>query len=131
MRHSSLQFVVHPSSGVPIYRQIMDQVRAMVASGRLSTGDQIPSVRQMAAELDVNMMTVSKAWAKLEAEGLLERVRGRGMLVKAVHASGTVRERQADLKAHVAQAVVRGRQLGLTDEQIQAVVKTVLREQQP
>ncbi len=75
------------------------------------------------------MMTVSKAWAKLEAEGLLERVRGRGMLVKAVKANGSVRERQADLKSHVDQAVVRGLQLGLTDEQIIAVVKSVLREQ--
>ncbi len=75
--------------GVPIYRQIMDQVRALIASGRLEAGDQVASVRQMAADLEVNIMTVSKAWAKLEAEGLLER--GRGMLTKAVQVGGSGR----------------------------------------
>lgn len=131
MPHSALQFEVHPSSGVPIYRQIMDQVRAMIASGRLATGDVLPSVRQMAAELQVNMMTVSKAYAKLEAEGLLERSRGRGMLVAAAQTNGSVKERQADLKPLIEQAVVRGLQLDLTNEQIVSVLKSVLREQRP
>ena len=129
MQHSSFQFEVHPSSGVPIYRQIMDQVRAMIASGRLEPGDLLPSVRQMAAELEINMMTVSKAWTKLEAEGLLERVRGRGMIVREVESTASVRERQEDLKPLVEQAIVRGLQLGLSDEQIIAVVKSLLREQ--
>lgn len=131
MQHSSLQFEVHPSSGVPIYRQIMDQVRAMVSSGRLSTGDILPSVRQMAADLQVNMMTVSKAYTRLEADGILERSRGRGMLVRATQSNGSVQERQADLKPLIEQAVVRGLQLDLTDEQIASVLKSVLREQRP
>ena len=67
MQKPSLTFAVHPSSGVPIYRQLMDQVQALVAGGKLVAGDTIPSVRQMAADLGVNMMTVSKAYAKLEA----------------------------------------------------------------
>ena len=74
MVNPSIQFEVHPSSGVPIYRQLMDQVRAMIASGQLADGDLLPSVRLMADELQVNMMTVSKAWSRLEVEGVLERV---------------------------------------------------------
>ena len=124
----SIQFEVHPSSGVPIYRQLMDQVQAMVASGQLSDGDLLPSVRQMADELQINMMTVSKAWARLEAQGLLERVRGTGMRVKSSPASGSVKERKAGLKPLVDPMVTRGQQLGLTDEQILDVVKAVLRE---
>jgi GntR family transcriptional regulator len=57
----SFQFEIHPSSGVPIYRQLMDQIRLLIASGRLSSGDLVPSVRQMAEELQINLMTVSKA----------------------------------------------------------------------
>src|SRR5438094_6067156 len=75
------QFEIHPSSGVPIYRQVMDQVKALASSGRLRPGDMLPSVRQMAVELQINMMTVSKAYARMEAEGVLERARGQGMLI--------------------------------------------------
>ncbi len=81
MPRSSLQFEIQPSSGVPIYRQLMDQVRALAASGRLPAGELLPSIRQLATDLEVNMMTVSKAYARLEAEGVLERVRGTGMRI--------------------------------------------------
>lgn len=127
MVNPSIQFEVHPSSGVPIYRQLMDQVRAMIASGHLTDGDLLPSVRQMADELQVNMMTVSKAWSRLEIEGVLERVRGRGMRVSSGVASGPLRERKADLKPLVEPMITRGQQLGLTDEQILDVVKSVLK----
>lgn len=128
MRNSSLSFEIHPSSGVPIYRQIMDQIQAMVGSGRLTSGDLVPSVRQLGADLEVNMMTVSKAYARLEADGVLERVRGKGMRVKAPQSEGTVRERQQQLKPLIEPVVTRAQQLGLTDEQILSVVKSVLKE---
>jgi GntR family transcriptional regulator len=128
MINPSIQFEVHPSSGVPIYRQLMDQVRAMIASGQLADGDMLPSVRQMADELQVNMMTVSKAWSRLEVEGVLERVRGTGMRVTSGVASGPLKQRKADLKPMVEPMVTRGQQLGLTDGQILDVVKSVLKE---
>ena len=68
-------------SGVPIYRQIMDQVRRLVSAGQLAAGDQLESVRELSARLKVNPMTVSKAYAFLEREGLLERRRGVGQFV--------------------------------------------------
>jgi GntR family transcriptional regulator len=128
MINPSIQFEVHPSSGVPIYRQLMDQVRAMIAGGQLVEGDLLPSVRQTAGELDINMMTVSKAWGRLEAEGVLERVRGTGMRVMADVAGGSVKDRKAELKPLVDPMVTRGQQLGLTNDQIVDVVKSVLRE---
>ncbi|MBS0203479.1 MAG: GntR family transcriptional regulator [Planctomycetes bacterium] len=129
MSNLPLQFEIHPSSGVPIFRQIMDQVRAQVASGRLKPGELVPSVRQMAIDLAVNMMTVSKAYSRLEAEGILERDRGTGMRVRAVTTlSASVADRQLELRELVEHMVTRGLQLGLTDEQIAAVVKTVLKE---
>jgi GntR family transcriptional regulator len=128
MQDKSVPFEIHPSSGVPIYRQIMDQVLAMIASGRLAPGDLLPSVRQLGADLEVNMMTVSKGYARLEADGVLERVRGKGMRVKPLESGGRVKDRQQELKPLVDPMVTRAQQLGLTDEQVIAVVKSVLRE---
>ena len=134
MQPTSLEFAVQPTSGVPIYRQLMDQIRALVASGRLKPGDRLPSVRQMAADLQVNMMTVSKAYAKLESDGVLERERGLGMRVPDT-ASGdggasktSVGERQQELRPFAEELATRAWQLKLTDEQALAVVKSVLKE---
>ncbi len=131
MHDTTFRFTVHPSSGLPIYRQIMDQVCALIAGGRLVPGDLLPSVRQLAAELQVNMMTISKAYARLEAEEVIERVRGRGMRVRPLSARGSLPERRLELRPAVEQAVIRARQLQLTDEQIVDVVQAVLKEHPP
>jgi GntR family transcriptional regulator len=128
MSSPAIQVEIHPSSGVPIYRQLMDQLRALIASGRLQPGDLVPSVRQLGDSLAVNMMTVSKAYAKLEAEGVLERDRGVGMRVKATSVSGTVAARQKELVPFAEQLVTRGWQLQLTNEQVLAVVNAALKK---
>ena len=120
MQITPLLFEVHPSSGVPIYRQIMDQVRAQIAGGKLATGDVLPSVRQMAAELGINMMTVSKAYSKLEADGILSRSRGQGMVVDEQNCVGSVSDRRKELQPFAEQLVVRGIQLDLTIVQLVA-----------
>ena len=128
MQRPSVTFSVHPSSGVPIYRQLMDQVQALVAGGKLVVGDTIPSVRQMAADLGVNMMTVSKAYAKLEALGVLQRERGKGMVVASPNTEGTVAARQDQMRPLADQAVVRGLQLGLTAPQLLDVFKASIED---
>ena len=75
------QFTISPSSGVPIYKQLFNQIERMILNGYFTQGDTLPSVRQVAAELDVNPMTVSKAFGLLEERGYLTRLRGKGMLV--------------------------------------------------
>ena len=77
------KFILNPQSGVPIYRQLMDQVRWMVASNQLKPGDELPSVRELAVLHAVNAMTISKAYSLLEAEGVLARQRGKPMTVAA------------------------------------------------
>ena len=129
MQRGSLQFEIHPSSGTPIYRQLMDQVQALISSSRLVSGELLPSVRQVAGDLEVNMMTVSKAYAKLEADGILQRVRGKGMRVaEPATATASLSQRKKELKPLIELIVTRGIQLGLTDEQILAVTKSVLKE---
>ena len=72
-------------SGVPIYRQVMDQVRRQIVAGQVPEGTQLASVRDLAAQLKVNPMTISKAYGLLEMEGLLERKRGVGLFVARIH----------------------------------------------
>jgi GntR family transcriptional regulator len=124
---TSLQFEIHPSSGVPIYRQLMDQVRALAASGRLAAGELLPSIRQLATDLEVNMMTVSKAYARLETEGVLERVRGTGMRISP-RAAGNTTDREQELAPLAETLVARAAQLGLTSSQTLAVVRAALQE---
>ncbi len=130
MHNLNLQFEIQPSSGVPIYRQVMDQVRALVAGGKLKPGDVLPGIRQMAVELQVNMMTVSKAYARLEADGLLEHSRGSGMRVAEQSSPRTLEQRQQELRPLAEALAKRGALCNLSDEQIVAVVKSVLKEQQ-
>ncbi len=76
--------------GVPIYRQVIEQVRRQIMAGQLGEGQQLDSVRDLAGRLRVNPMTISKAYALLELEGLVERRRGIGLFV------ASVQERQKD-----------------------------------
>jgi len=128
MSRLALQFEIHPSSGVPIYRQLMDQLRTLIASGRLAPGELVPSVRQMAEELQINLMTVSKAYAKLEADGVLERDRGIGMRVKALSNSGTRSERLDQLRPLATQLATQAWQLKLTEDQVVQLVKSVFKD---
>ncbi|MCA9005291.1 MAG: GntR family transcriptional regulator [Planctomycetaceae bacterium] len=131
MAIKATQFEVHPSAGVPIYLQIIGQINAMIAGGHLNAGDMLPSVRQMATVLGVNAMTISKAYSKLEGDEVVERVRGKGMMVRKSVPAGSSRERMQELKPLMEQAIVHGRQLGLNNEQILAVVNKLLQEYQP
>ena len=112
----ALLFRVSPSSGVPIYRQLNDQVLALTASGRLKAGEQLPSVRQVAEELQVNPMTVSKAYSLLERDGVVELLRGQGMRVLE-RGVAPLRQRVEEAMPALRAAAARARHLGLTLEQ--------------
>src|SRR5262249_55715831 len=128
MQASTSYFQVNPSSSVPIYRQLMDQVRALVASGRLAEGDLLPPVRQVAQDLQVNQMTVSKAYSLLERDGVVERVRGQGMRVNHKSPRGTIKERQNELRPLLEQVAAQAYQLALTREQVLAALDPLLKE---
>jgi len=86
-------FNIQPTAPEPIYRQIMEQLRRLIASGQLVAGEALPSVRDVAGRHAVNPMTVSRAYSLLETEGLLERQRGKGMVVAATRRKPQSQER--------------------------------------
>jgi GntR family transcriptional regulator len=122
-------FEINPNSGVPIYRQIVDQVLALTAGGTLRPGDLLPSVRQVARDAAVNPMTVSKAYSKLETEGVVRRVRGQGMEVLPPSQNGSLDDRLAKFRTTIEPALHRARQLGLTTDQIRESISSLLQEQ--
>ncbi len=108
-----MNFDIDPSLPVPIYRQIVEQARRQIAGGVWRAGDELPSVRALAAEHAINPMTVSKAYSLLEGEGLLERRRGMGMAVAAVKPVARNSQRLALLEPALQAAAAQAAQLGL------------------
>ncbi len=112
-------FILDPHSSVPIYQQLVAQVRRLVAGGQLPTGTELPSVREMAQEHTVHPMTISKAYSLLEAEGLLERRRGKPMAVAAMkksHSSLAARLRQ--IQPQLEALALSARQLELSSDEV-------------
>jgi GntR family transcriptional regulator len=107
-------FILQPGSGVPIYLQLIQQVRRMVASGQLTAGTELPSVRDVATEYTVNPTTISKAYSLLESEGLLTRNRGKPMTIAATrHGAGSLPQRLKQVESQVDALVLAARQLEL------------------
>ena len=120
-------FTLNPNNGTPIYRQLMEQVRRMVSSGQLQPGSELPSVRELALSHAVNPMTISKAYSLLEAEGLLERQRGKAMTIATQHGSKDSKTtRLQHLQPVLDQLAIAARQLQLTPDDVLKAVKATM-----
>lgn len=120
-------FNLNPNTGTPIYRQLMDQIRRLVAGGHLRPGDPLPSVRELAVAHAVNAMTISKAYNLLEAEGILERHRGKPMTVAL--AVENQQNPEQWLQAPMEQLVKAARDLGLDDDELLVALRQYLDQQ--
>lgn len=121
--------VVDPHSGIPVYRQIVDQLRFQVSSGVLAPGDEVPSTRSLSAQLGINPMTVSRAYALLETEGLLERRPG---LPSVVRAQGRTTQRSAkreQLEASLRPAALKARQMDIGRDEALDLFRRLLEEE--
>jgi GntR family transcriptional regulator len=123
-----LSLSVAPTSGVAIYRQIVEQVRAHVVGGRLGAGELLPSVRQVAEQLQINPMTVSKAYSILEREDVVELVRGQGMRVRPPGAAANGKAREQAILPLLRDVARRSRQLSLSPRQVLDRLETLLKE---
>jgi GntR family transcriptional regulator len=120
--------VVDPHSGVPVYRQLMDQIKFHIASGVLKPGDELPSTRGLSAELGVNPMTISKAYSYLEREGVVDRRPGRPLVVKAVAPDEMDDRRIEQVRASLAGTVTVVRQLDVAPEEAVRLFEEMLGE---
>lgn len=110
---------IQPNAPEPIYRQIVEQLRRLIASGQLARGELLPSVRDVAGFHAINPMTVSRAYGLAETEGLLERLRGKGMAVAATRrASHSENQRLALLEPQMLELTRHARELELSSEPV-------------
>ena len=116
----------NPSSGVPIYLQLMEQVKHAISTGALKPGDQLPSIRPLAEELVINPNTIAKAYRELEHDGVIELRQGAGAFVSSNAPTKQEAERLKAAQALVAQGIERLRARGLTDEEIRRLVEAEL-----
>jgi GntR family transcriptional regulator len=126
---STFGFQLDLRSGVPVYRQIMDQVLGAMASGRLASGDQLPTVRQLAVDLSINPNTVIRAYRELEIRGFLDTHQGSGTFITAQPVQQDNEERQRKLDAIVSDAIARAGADGFTARQVLDRLQELLDEQ--
>jgi len=115
-------------SGVPAYRQLVDQIRLQVAGGRLKPGDEIPSTRALSAELGLNPMTISRAYALLEEEGILERRPGLPLVVRARSGATSATARSAQLAKALRPVASVARQLGISGKDAGDILRRLIDE---
>ena len=126
-------FVISRAGGRPMYLQIMEQIKHRIVVGDWRPGDEIPSIRQLAVETLVSVITIKRAYLELEREGVIETQHGKGSFVAARHDLGPKLARQ-DLAQHLEQAARLGTSLGLSPEQLAARLREAagqLKEEDP
>ena len=117
---------IDPSNGLPIYMQIVQQIKTGVAVGRLQPEDPLPSVRQLATELRVNPNTVARAYLDLEIEGVIYKRQGHGTFVSGQCVGMSRRERRRAVARHLEKAVVEGVHLGLDEDEMREAFDAAL-----
>ena len=118
-----LFFQIDPQSGLPVYRQLMDQTKHYIASGTLSEGDQLPSIRELATRLAVNPATVVKAYSELQNEGIIEMKQGKGAFVSMGIPKTHMPGRKVQVGRIARQLVVEAQQLGMELDHVRDLVE--------
>lgn len=123
-----MKIIINSSSMVPIYEQIMDQIKAKVTAGDLKENDALPSVRTLAKELKISALTVKKAYDNLEQEGYTVTVHGKGSYVAAANKERMKEEQRREVEEDLDNAVQKGRRCGLTDEEIRELFELIMED---
>jgi GntR family transcriptional regulator len=121
-----MDITVSPNNPVPLYQQIVQQVRAKVLTGELKAGDPLPSMRQLASQLIASVITTKRAYSELEAEGLIVTRAGLGTFVSDLDAETITRLKKEVVMEHLEEGVRVARQLELVDEEINRLFRQAL-----
>lgn len=109
-----MDIIISNSSGKPIYEQIAEQIRTMILDGRLKEGDALPSMRALAKDLQVSLITTKRSYEELEQSGLIESFTGRGSFVASIHPELMKERMLTQIEDHLNQAVELARAAGIT-----------------
>ena len=123
-----MQILLNNNSMVPIYEQLMDQVKSEIINGTLKENDSLPSVRALAAELKISALTVKKAYDRLEEEGFVVTVHGKGTYVAATDRQLTMEARRKSVEDDFAAVVDRARSVGFSKDEIREIIGIILED---
>ena len=123
-----MHIILNSSSMVPIYEQLMDQVKNEIISGELAQNEALPSVRALSGELRISALTVKKAYDRLEEEGFVVTVHGKGTYVAATDQQHAIEARRKSVEDDFAAAVQRASAVGFTKDEILKIVEIILEE---
>lgn len=121
-----MKIIINTSLMVPIYEQIVDQIKMLIRNGELKENDNLPSVRTLSKELKISALTVKKAYDNLESEGFTVTVHGKGTYVAATNTELLLEEQKKELEADLEQAIQKGRRCGISDEDIKNLFELIL-----
>ena len=123
-----MKIIINTSLMVPIYEQIVDQIKKLIRNGELKENDALPSVRALSKELRISALTVKKAYDHLENEGFKVTVHGKGTYVAATNPELLLEEQKKELEADLEKAIQKGRRCGICDEEIKSLFMLILEE---
>ena len=121
-----MKIIINTSLMVPIYEQIVDQIKMLIRNWELKENDNLPSVRTLSKELKISALTVKKAYDNLESEGFTVTVHGKGTYVAATNTELLLEEQKKELEADLEQAIQKGRRCGISDEDIKSLFELIL-----
>ncbi|MBQ6334814.1 MAG: GntR family transcriptional regulator [Erysipelotrichaceae bacterium] len=123
-----MRIIIHNSSMVPIYEQVISQIKKLIIDGQLEEGAMLPSVRAMAAELKISSLTVKKAYDRLEEEGFVTTVHGKGTFVNAADSQLAFEARRKAVEDEFSLAINRALLAGLSKEDIKEIIQIILED---
>lgn len=123
-----MKIIINSSSMVPIYEQIVDQVKAQIVSGDLKENDILPSVRGLAKDLKISALTVKKAYDNLEQDGFTVTVHGKGTYVAAANPERMREEQMRGVEAELDRTVQKARRCGLADAEIRKIFEIIMED---
>lgn len=121
-----MKIIINHSSMIPIYEQIVGQVKTFIQNGKLKENENLPSVRSLAKDLKISALTVKKAYDSLESEGFTVTIHGKGTYVAAVNTELLLEEQKKELEADLERVIQKGRCYGISDEDIKKLFALIL-----
>ncbi len=121
-----MDIVISNASGEPIYQQIVNQIKALILDGKLKAGDALPSMRVLAQQLRISVITTKRAYEELERDGMIESVTGKGSFIKAQNAELLREENLRQIEAALAQAVDKAAIAGIAAEELHEMLDLLL-----
>ncbi len=123
-----MNIIITNTAGVPIYEQIAQQIRGMIMGGKLKEGDALPSMRQLAQDLRISVITTKRAYEILEAEGLIQSFTGRGSFVAAQNPELLREQNLREIEKHLTAAAEIAKQSGISTEELRELFGLIIEE---